>query len=626
MTDETTAIRLYRKTYRLPKLDRPDLVLIQNQIQERQQIIKAGKRVRSQWMGLIKKEEKLNFEETFQELDGLIKDYDQVIGFLSQHKREYQKFFLALTEEVKTVVRDKCQELLEKENKRQTLENKNLPEDLKSHLRLEKSRITRIVILLGRTSLLMLKKIEIISEGIQKLAEDQETQRQVLGKMLGELNDYKEVYQLKMDIDRLEREVIDMAKVAVNLEQYLKPVIGQFQGLIDRVVKIDGQLSIGVSEIESLVQDILRSEAKVIPMGRNEGLSRNLLNFLVTSEEKRERLGMALEQAEREGWQWSADFPDEEIELNVAIDRINAHVIEQVSKFREPFKDIAGERSIEIVPNEPRPSSKTENRPSIPVQARKEAIQGEPQPARDFNENLGDNLTLEMVAIPWGTFLMGSPEGEGFSRERPQHPVTIQPFYMGKYPITQAQWKAVANLPKIEIDLDPDPSYFKGDNRPIESVTWLMAVEFCQRLSKHTGKEYRLPSEAEWEYACRARTTSRYAFGDILSADLANYGEIYGGTTPVGQFPANAFGLHDMHGNVWEWCEDDWHNSYGCAPSDGSAWTDNEQTSQGYECYRGGSWAVVPRDCRSASRGHATPLCIDNYIGFRVARAFLELP
>jgi formylglycine-generating enzyme required for sulfatase activity len=115
-----------------------------------------------------------------------------------------------------------------------------------------------------------------------------------------------------------------------------------------------------------------------------------------------------------------------------------------------------------------------------------------------------------MVAIPGGQFLMGSPENEPerSNDESPQHTVTIQPFYMGKFPVTQAQWKAVAALPKVKIDLNPDPSYFKGANRPVENVSWDDAIEFCARLSNKTGKPYRLPSEAEWEYAARAGTTT----------------------------------------------------------------------------------------------------------------------
>ncbi|MDJ0707088.1 MAG: SUMF1/EgtB/PvdO family nonheme iron enzyme [Leptolyngbyaceae cyanobacterium MO_188.B28] len=243
---------------------------------------------------------------------------------------------------------------------------------------------------------------------------------------------------------------------------------------------------------------------------------------------------------------------------------------------------------------------------------------------------LGKGVSLELVMIPGGRFQMGSPEGKGYGDERPQHSVTVKSFWMGKHPVTQAQWKAVAALPKVERDLDSDPSNFKGDDRPAEQVSWYDAVEFCQRLSQRTGQEYRLPSEAEWEYACRAGTTTPFHFGPTLTTDLANYdgnysydsgpkGEYRKQTTPVGSFKiANAFGLYDMHGNVWEWCLDHWHENYQDAPSDGSAWETEGDDS--YRSRRGSSWYNTPVNCRSAHRGRRGPDIRYNSIGLRVVR------
>ncbi|MFM6791146.1 MAG: formylglycine-generating enzyme family protein [Microcystis panniformis] len=268
-----------------------------------------------------------------------------------------------------------------------------------------------------------------------------------------------------------------------------------------------------------------------------------------------------------------------------------------------------------------------------------------------------DGVPLEMVLIPDGTFTMGSPETEegGHADERPQHHVTITSFLMGRYPITQAQWQAIASRPdlKINIDLDEDPSYFKEPyqdrdreierwQRPVEQVNWYEAVEFCGRLSKLTGRTYQLPSEAQWEYACRGVTTllnlekgeiyPPFHFGETITTDLANYrgeksygkgtqGEYRQQTTPVGYFQVvNAFGLSDMHGNVWEWCMDDWHDNYENAPTDGSAWLDNNQEENPdaenslestekdennlFSVMRGGSWNINPDLCRSAYRNN----------------------
>ncbi|MFM6268348.1 MAG: formylglycine-generating enzyme family protein [Dolichospermum sp.] len=236
-------------------------------------------------------------------------------------------------------------------------------------------------------------------------------------------------------------------------------------------------------------------------------------------------------------------------------------------------------------------------------------------------------LELEMIDIPEGIFIMGSPENEegSINSEKPQHEVTIKPFLMGKYSVTQKQWRTVAALEKVNIDLASYPSYFEGDNRPVEQVSWHDAIEFCARLSNYTKKPYRLPTEAQWEYACRAGTTTPFHFGEIISTDLANYdgNYTYGdglkgvhrkGTTEVGSFKANEFGLHDMHGNVWEWCQDDWHDNYEGAPIDGSAWI----SLSNRKVLRGGSWNYYPVLCRSASRNWDNAKFNYDNFGFRV--------
>ena len=215
---------------------------------------------------------------------------------------------------------------------------------------------------------------------------------------------------------------------------------------------------------------------------------------------------------------------------------------------------------------------------------------------------------------------MGSPNTEvGRSDDQgPQRTVNISPFFMGKYEVTQEQYQAV---------MGNNPAYFKGAKRPVEEVSWNDAVKFCQKLSEKTGKTYRLPSEAEWEYACRAGTTTPFYFGDTITPDLVNCdgNNPYGGapkgiyreqTTDVGSFPPNAFGLYDMHGNVWEWCSDKWHGNYSGAPTDGSSW---ETGTDDRRVLRSGSWYYNAVSCRSAIRDRNSAGYRHLSFGFRVA-------
>jgi formylglycine-generating enzyme required for sulfatase activity len=248
-----------------------------------------------------------------------------------------------------------------------------------------------------------------------------------------------------------------------------------------------------------------------------------------------------------------------------------------------------------------------------------------------YRERLAEGVELTMVQIPAGSFLMGSPseEPERYDDEGPQHQVQLQGFFMGQTPITQAQWQVVAGWQKLQRDLNSDPASFKGPNRPVERVNWEDAIEFCNRLSQRTGRHYSLPSEAQWEYACRAATTTPFHCGETINSELANYDatDAYGDgpkglyrreTTDVATFPANPWGLHDMHGNVWEWCQDQWHTSYNGAPQDGSAWVDQDVNNDKQRLLRGGSWFDLPGGCRSAARGRYRPGDADLDVGFRV--------
>jgi formylglycine-generating enzyme required for sulfatase activity len=245
---------------------------------------------------------------------------------------------------------------------------------------------------------------------------------------------------------------------------------------------------------------------------------------------------------------------------------------------------------------------------------------------------LAEGVALTLVKIPAGSFLMGSPEAERGRDcdESPQHRVELKSFFLGQTPVTQAQWQVVAGWPKRWMDLNPYPSHFNGANRPVEQVSWYEAMEFCQRLRGECGGlNFALPSEAQWEYACRAGTTTPFHFGETISNRLANYdgsldykkgriGEYRRRTTDVASFPANDWGLYDMHGNVWEWCADHWHDTYEGAPEDGRAWIDNPVRVELTRLVRGGSWIHDPWICRSAYRFFLSPEYRYIDTGFRV--------
>jgi formylglycine-generating enzyme required for sulfatase activity len=284
--------------------------------------------------------------------------------------------------------------------------------------------------------------------------------------------------------------------------------------------------------------------------------------------------------------------------------------------------------------------------------ARGRMIETGRQQARYFSEDLPGGVALEMVEISGGRFMMGSPENTGkesgpkaYARdlgkplrekvlerlpaESPEHVVKVEKFYLGKLEITQAQWRAVASLPKVKRELMSDPAEFKSGNRPVERISWEEAVEFCERLSRATGRKYRLPTEAEWEYACRAGMDTPFHFGQSISAEWANFdgkrrflsspeSERREQTVAAGSLGiANRFGLYDMHGNVWEWCQDGWHEDYQAAPDHGGVW--RESAVPYLKVVRGGGWDSAGVECRSGYRDRLTSTLRLNNLGFRVA-------
>ena len=242
--------------------------------------------------------------------------------------------------------------------------------------------------------------------------------------------------------------------------------------------------------------------------------------------------------------------------------------------------------------------------------------------AKYITLDLGKGITMDLIGIPGGKYLMGSPEHEPerANDESPQHQVNIRPFLLGKYPVTQAQWQAI---------MKNNPARFTEEaNNPVEKVSWFDCIDFCQRLSEKLGREFRLPSEAEWEYAARAKTTTPFFYGETITTELANYnGEYTYGiekegsyrhkTTKVGSFSPNRFGLYDLHGNIAEWCADTWHDSYQEAPDNGDSWVEEDSSLE--RVLRGGSWLHMPGSCRSAQRFSSTGNSKSDAFGFRIA-------
>ena len=222
--------------------------------------------------------------------------------------------------------------------------------------------------------------------------------------------------------------------------------------------------------------------------------------------------------------------------------------------------------------------------------------------------DFGEGVKLEMVLVPEGKFKMGSPKSEkDRSKDETQHEVTLtKPFYMGKYEVTQEQWEAV---------MGKNPSRTKGAKLPVTDVSWEDCQEFIKKLNAKTDGGYRLPTESEWEYSCRAGTSTAYSYGDNLTKSDANiYGSKIGEPVAVGSYKPNAFGLYDMHGNVWEWCED-WLGEYPFAVTDPKGPATGE-----YRVLRGGSFDLVVSGARSSDRYYSSPTNRLNGLGFRLAR------
>ena len=301
--------------------------------------------------------------------------------------------------------------------------------------------------------------------------------------------------------------------------------------------------------------------------------------------------------------------------------RLYSGIYEKKGMTREEFDERSGYNEWKEAMRKPDTDKVSDTRSEeIEHSSKSENIEEDPKQVGDTFRNCA--TCPEMMVVPSGSFMMGSPASERGreSNEGPQHRVTIsKPFAVGKYEVTRGQYEEFANETRHRNNEWRNPGFKQSANHPVVNVSWEDAKAYTEWLSKKTGQNYRLLNEVEWEYVVRAGTTTAYHFGATISPTQANYGDHNNGTVVVGSYPANAFGLHDMHGNVLEWVEDCWHDGYNGAPSDGSAWNIN--------CYdedrrvsRGGSWGSFPRNLRSAARFRLGARNRSYYNGFRIAR------
>ncbi|MEZ5672686.1 MAG: SUMF1/EgtB/PvdO family nonheme iron enzyme [Thiotrichaceae bacterium] len=411
--------------------------------------------------------------------------------------------------------------------------------------------------------------------------------------------------------DKLNHE-LNPDKIVREIEAARQQAVQQIEAVLD-MSNLSG-LKTALQELEMAKQRALAEITQVSSLESLLALEQKLNQSL---EEFRIKVAEVVNQADARRLAWEHDSEQFLIQIKQQLTEIEAQRGKVASEIAQIKKDALKELQAEIStlkqtivqPSDPM-TALVETLPEITFETAfidgRQNIRRETRKARQLTEFLPNNVTLEMIYVPGGTFLMGSNEADS---EKPIHPVTLQPFFVGKYPVTQAQWQAV---------MDNNPSNFKGVNRPVETVNWQEAVEYCLKLSQLTGKHYRLLSEAQWEYACRAGSVTKYSFGEIITPVLANYSDSkIGQTTDVGKYPANGFGLYDMHGNVWEWLEDVYHDSYSGAPSDGSAWISGDSN---FHLLHGGSWLNNDVGLRCAGRNGYDSTGRNSDRGFRLSR------
>jgi formylglycine-generating enzyme required for sulfatase activity len=595
-------VRILDQTYTLPTAATEKFRRLQEQIQVRQRLIQEGVRQQSRRWGLLPRvPTPLSVAERFHELHLLIRDYDTIIAELQASKEAYAAFFTQLAVGVQRAVQRQSDEIRQIEQERAALQASAVAQQdaaLAQWTQQSAEQLTQSVRLLGQAALLLLKKVALCHAGLTRLAEDQAVQRRVLDELVSQFENHRRAYELQKRIEQVTRDVADMADVALHFEAYMRDHFGPLQTLLAQVSRVDTTLHGAVAEIEALTQQMLRQEG--VPWHSVDALDQRLLDFLTTSHLKRERLAEVMEHLYRQ------DGTEEHFEMALAMGPTISvpEALDNIDLLVE-----ARLCALQHVPAPPHGDSAAEQRPAphnLSLAHVSPVARPEESPLVDPYIN---SLGIEFVLIPAGTYMMGA-QGTRQGRQ-----VTIsQPFYLGKYAVTQAQWLAI---------MGTNPSRFPGEGHPVESVSWDDVQVFIRTLNaREGGRKYRLPTEAEWEYAARAGATTVYGFGSDprhLDAYAWYAANAHGTTHPVGQRQPNAWGLHDMHGNVWEWVQD-WYGTYLAEPG-----RDPQGPSTGsHRVRRGGSWHSDAHECSAAYRSTIKAGDCYSTLGFRLLRTASE--
>jgi formylglycine-generating enzyme required for sulfatase activity len=442
----------------------------------------------------------------------------------------------------------------------------------------------------------MLKKLDLMSESLQRIANDQDMQKQLLAQVLEEIRSQKDLYELQLEINALQAKTAEFVDIALNFEEYMKPFMGSFQSLLSNVATVDQELSKAMGEIQNIANLLEAQQFRSIESDRD---SQRIADFLARGEIKKDRLQEALEQMGNasSGAEFDAQLlgTGKGITINDCLGNIRDFLDVKLDNLK---MDLG---AIDVPVTEV-------NEPDVNFYA--------PDSFEDVIKlDLGNGVALELLRVPAGSFAMG------------EHQVTLREFFIGKYPVTNAQWQAVMKA-KGSANCDKK---FQGDLQPVVGVSWHEARAFCLKVQEKAGRAVRLPTEAEWEYAARGGNQSKgYEYAGSNNLDEVGWYDKNSGakTSPVGQKLANELGIYDMSGNVWEWCLDEWHDSYADKPDNlkkqgNQAWGDLnvDNNDNRYRLLRGGSWNYSAWDCRSVDRNWNNARVLSDFIGFRLLLA-----